>query len=155
MIARLMNLVAPNVDRFGPYIFFAPQLLVAATLLVLYDVALWITDKNLLKRPYQARTGLPYLLLDCFVFFEVTGWIGTFGQHPWALLVAVPPSLAAFLLVRLTPAVVRARRAAAPGERRHAWRTVIGPGGRVLCLIAFVTTGLWLLFWIMMTISPE
>jgi hypothetical protein len=78
-----------------------------------------------------------------------------FGQHPWAILVAVPPSLAAFLLVRLTPAVVRARRAAAPDKRRRAWRTVIGLGARVLCLIAFVTTALWFLLWIMMTINPE
>jgi hypothetical protein len=154
MIARLMSLVAPNADRFGPYIFFAPQLLVAATLLVLYDVALWITDKDLLKRPHQARTSLPYLLLDYFVFFEVTGWIGTFGQHPWALLVAVPPSLAVFLLVRLTPVVIPAQRAAAPDERRRAWRSVIGPGGRILCLVAFVTTAMWLLLWIMMTVNP-
>lgn len=155
MIARLMNLVAPNVNRFGPYIFFAPQLLVATTLLVLYDVALWMTDKGLLKRPHQGRTSLPYLLLDYFVFFEVTGWITTFGQHPWALLVAVPPSLTVFLLVRLAPSVSAARRAAAPGERRRAWRTVVGHGARVLCLVAFATTALWLLLWIMMTINPE
>jgi hypothetical protein len=153
MIARLMNLVAPNVDRVGPFLYFAPQLLLGVALLVLYDVALWGTDR-FLKRTYSPRTSLPYLLLDYIVFFEVAGWVGMFGQHPWALLVAVPPSLAAFLVVRLTPAVVGARRAAAPGERRHVWRTVIGLGGRVLCLFAFVTTALWLLLWIMMTITP-
>ena len=81
--------------------------------------------------------------------------VEVFGSHPWALLVAVPPSLTAFLLVRLIPAVVRARRAAAPDERRRVWRTAIGPGGRVLCLFAFVTTALWLLVWIMLTINPE
>jgi hypothetical protein len=154
MITRLMNLVAPDVDRVGPFLYFAPQLLLGVALLVLYDVALWGTDRYL-KRTYSPRTSLPYLLLDYIVFFEVAGWVGVFGQHPWALLVAVPPSLATFLLVRLTPAVVRARRAAAPDERRRAWRTLIGPGGCVLCLIAFVTTGLWLLLWIMMTINPE
>jgi hypothetical protein len=148
-----MNLVAPNVDRVGPFLYFAPQLLLGVALLVLYDVALWGTDR-LLKRTHSPRTSMPYLLLDYIVFFEVAGWVGVFGQHPWALLVAVPPSLAAFLLVRLTPAVVRARRAAAPDERRRAWRTVVGLGARVLCLVAFVTTVLWLLFWIMMTITP-
>ena len=155
MIARLMSLVAPNADRFGPYIFFAPQLLVAAILLVLYDVALWMTDKDLLKRPHQARTSLPYLVLDYFVFFEVTGWYASFGSNPWALLVAVPPSLTVFLLVRLAPSVFAARRAAAPGERHRAWRAVVGPGAHALCLFAFVTTALWLLLWIMMTINPE
>lgn len=154
MIAQLMNLVAPDADRFGPYIFFAPQLLLGVVLLFLYDVALWGTDRYL-KHTHSPRTSMPYLLLDYIVFFEVTGWIGTFGQHPWALLVAGPPSLAAFLLVRLTPAVVSARRAAVPDERRRAWQTVIGLGGRVLCLFAFVTTALWLLLWIMMTIGPE
>jgi hypothetical protein len=119
MIARLMNLVAPDVNRVGPFLYFAPQLLLGVALLVLYDITLWGTDR-LLKRAHSPRTSLPYLLLDYVVFFEVAGWVGVFGQHPWALLVAVPPSLAAFLLVRLTPAMVRARRAAAPGERRHA-----------------------------------
>jgi hypothetical protein len=141
-------------DRVGPFLYFAPQLLLGVALLILYDVALWGTDR-LLNHTHQPRTSLPYLLLDYFVFFEVAGWVGVFGQHPWALPVAVPPSLAAFLLVRLTPAVVRARRAAAPDERRRAWQTVIGLGGRVFCLAAFVTTALWLLVWIMLTINPE
>jgi hypothetical protein len=154
MIARLMWFVAPDVNRVGPFLYFAPQLLLGVALLVLYDIALWGTDR-LLKHTHQRRTSLPYLLLDYIVFFEVAGWVGVFGQHPWALLVAVPPSLAAFLLVRLTPAVVRARRAAAPDERRRAWQTVIGLGGRVFCLAAFVTTALWLLMWIMLTINPE
>jgi len=154
MIARLMWLVAPDVNRVGPFLYFAPQLLLSVALLLLYDVALWGTDR-FLKRAYSPRTSLPHLLLDYVVFFEVAGWVGVFGQHPWALLVAVPPSLAAFLLVRLTPAVVRARRAAAPDERRRAWQTVIGLGGRVFCLAAFVTTALWLLVWIMLTINPE
>jgi hypothetical protein len=154
MIARLMWLVAPDVDRVGPFLYFAPQLLLSVALLVLYDVALWGTDR-ILKHTHQPRTSLPYLLLDYVVFFEVAGWVGAFGQHPWALLVAVPPSLSAFLLVRLTPAVIRARWAAAPDERRRAWRTVIGPRGRVLCLFAFLMTALWLLMWIMLTINPE
>ncbi|MCX6164054.1 MAG: hypothetical protein NTU73_04210, partial [Ignavibacteriae bacterium] len=134
-------------DRVGPFLYVVPQLLLGVALHILHDVALWGTDR-LLKHAHSPRTSLPYLLLDYFVFFEVAGWVGVFGQHPWALLVAVPPSLTAFLLVRLTPAVVRARRAAAPDEARSAWRTVIGPGGRILCLLAFVTTALWLLVWI-------
>jgi len=154
MIAQLMSRVAPYLDRVGPFLYFVPQLLLSVALLVLYDVALWGTDR-LLKHTHQPRTSLPYLLLDYFVFFEAAGWIGVFGSHPWALRVAVPPSLTAFLLVRLTPAVIRARRAAASDERRRAWRTVIGLGGRILCLLAFMTTALWLLVWIMLTINPE
>ena len=154
MIAQLMSRVAPYLDRVGPFLYFVPQLLLSVALLVLYDVALWGTDR-LLKHTRQPRTSLPYLLLDYVVFFEVAGWVGVFGSHPWALRVAVPPSLTAFLLVRLIPAMVRARRAAAPDERRRVWRTAIGPGGRVLCLFAFVTTALWLLVWIMLTINPE
>ncbi|MCX6085339.1 MAG: hypothetical protein NTX94_02715 [Caldiserica bacterium] len=154
MIAQLMSRVAPYLDRVGPFLYFAPQLLLGVALLVLYDVALWGTDRRL-KHAHSPRTSLPYLLLDYVVFFEVAGWMGAFGSHPWALLVAVPPSLSAFLLVRLIPALVCTRRAAAPDERRRAWRTVIGPGGRILCLLAFVTTALWLLVWIMLTINPE
>ena len=154
MIAQLMSRVAPYLDRVGPFLYFVPQLLLSVALLVLYDVALWGTDR-LLKHTHQPRTSLPYLLLDYVVFFEVAGWVGVFGSHPWALRVAVPPSLTAFLLVRLIPAIVGSRRAAAPDEQRRVWRTVIGPGGRVLCLFAFVTTALWLLVWIMLTINPE
>lgn len=155
MIARLMTLVAPNVNRVGPYLFFVPQLLVATALLVLYDLALWTVDKNLLKRSSQTRTGLPYLVLDYIVFFEVTGWIGSFGRHPWALLIAVPPSLMVFLLVRALPPIIATHRASSGKGWRHAWRTVLGPGGRILFLAACVTTTVWLLLWIMMTINPE
>ena len=49
MIARLMNLVAPDANRVGPYIFFVPQLLVACALLILYDLILWVVDKHLLS----------------------------------------------------------------------------------------------------------
>ena len=155
MIARLMSLVAPDVNRVGPYIFFVPQLFVACALLILYDAILWMTDKYLLKRTPQSRTSLPYLVLDYFVFFEVTGWIGSLGRHPWGLLVAVPPSLTMFLLVRAIPAIIAAHRAS-PGEGwRHAWRTVLDPGGRIIAVVAVVTAALWLLLWIMMTINPE
>jgi hypothetical protein len=154
MIARLMQLVAPNVNLAGPYWYFVPQLLLGVALLVLYDTALRGTDRYL-KHTHQPRTSLPYLLLDYIVFFEVAGWIGVFGRRPWALMVAVPPSLTAFLLVRLVPAVIHARRTAAPDEQQRAWRTVIGPGGRALSLFAFLTTALWLLLWIMMSIIPE
>ena len=155
MIARLMNLVAPNADRVGPYIFFVPQLLVACALLIVYDLILWVVDKRLLKRTPQSRASLPYLVLDYFVFFEVTGWIGSLGRHPWGLLVAVPPSLTMFLLVRALPAIIAAHRAS-PGEGwRHACRTVLGPGGRIIAAVAVVTAALWLLLWIMMTINPD
>ena len=154
MIARLLALVAPNVNRVGPYLFFVPQLLVATALLILYDSILWVTDKNPLKRAPQSRTSLPYLVLDYFVFFEVTGWIGSLGRHPWALLVAVPPSLMVFLLVRALPPIIAAHRASSGVGWRHAWRTVLGPGGRILSLAAFVATTVWLLLWILMTINP-
>jgi len=145
MIARLMNLVA-GVNTLGLWLYLLVQLLLVAPLLALYDAALWATDRRL-KRTPSPRTSLPYLLLDYIVFFEVVGWYTSLGRT-WQLFVAVPLSLAAFLLVRLTPAVIVARRAAPPEERRRAWRTVIGPGGRILCLIAFVTAALWLLVWI-------
>jgi hypothetical protein len=154
MIVRLMSRVAPYLDSVGPFLFFLPQVLLGVALLVVYDIALWGADR-LLKHTHQPRTSLPFLLLDYVVFCEVMSWYASFGLHPWALQVFVPPSLTAFLLVRLTPPVVRARRAAAPDDRGRAWRTVIGPGGRVLCLLAFLTTALWLLVWIMVTIDPE
>jgi hypothetical protein len=154
MIAQLMSRVAPYLDTVGPFLFFLPQVLLGAILLVLYDIALWGADR-LLKHTHQPRTSLPLLLLDYVVFCEVMGWYASFGLHPWALQVFLPPSLTAFLLVRLTPAVIVARRAAAPDERRRSWRTVIGPGGRVLCLLAFLTAALWLPVWIMLTINPE
>ena len=155
MIARLMNLVAPDANRVGPYIFFVPQLLVACALLILYDLILWAVDKHLLRRLPQARTSLPYLVLDYFIFFEVTGWTGSLGGRPWGLLVAVPPSLTMFMLVRALPAIIAAHRAS-PGEGwRHAWRTILGPGGRIIAVAAFVTTALWLLLWIMLTVNPE
>lgn len=155
MIARLMTLVALNVNRVGPYLFFVPQLLVATALLILYDLTLWVIDKNLLKRSPQTRTSLPYLVLDYVIFFEVTGWIASLGRHPWGLLTAVPPSLMVFLLVRALPPIIATHRNSSAAGWRHAWRTVPGPGGRILSLVAFVTTTLWLLLWIMMTISPE
>jgi len=155
VIARLMALVAPNVNRVGPYLFFVPQLLVATALLILYDLALWAVDRNLLKRSTRTRTSLPYLALDYVVFFEVTGWIGSFGRHPWALLVAVPPSLMAFLLVRALPPIIATHRESPEAGWRHAWRTVLGPGGRAVCVAALVITAIWLLLWIMMTINPE
>jgi hypothetical protein len=45
MIARLMSLVAPNADHFGPYIFFAPQLLLGG------HCSSYVT------LPYGAQTG--------------------------------------------------------------------------------------------------
>ena len=73
MIAQLMSCVAPYLDRVGPFLYFVPQLLLGVALLVLYDIALWGTDR-LLKHTHQPRTSLPYLLLDYIVFFEVAGW---------------------------------------------------------------------------------
>jgi hypothetical protein len=154
MIARLMSRVAPNLGYVGSLaLFFLPQVLLGVALLLLYDIALWGTDR-LLKHTHQPRTSLPYLLLDYIVFCEAMGWYASFGQRQWALPILLPPSLTAFLLVRLTPAVVRARRAAAPDERRRAWRTVIGLGGLILCLFAILATALWLLWWIMDTVNP-
>lgn len=155
MIVRLMTLVAPSAARVGPYLFFVPQLLVATALLILYDLALWAVDKNLLKRSPQTRTSLPYLALDYVVFFEVTGWIRSFGGNPWALLVAVPPSLMVFLLVRALPSIIATHHESPDAGWRHAWRTVLGPGGRAVSVAAFATTAMWLLLWIMMTIGPE
>ena len=150
-LAQLTSRVFPP-SSAGP-LFFLPQVLLGVALLVLYDVALWGTDR-ILKHTHQPRTSLPYLLLDYFVFCEAMRWNAA-GELSWGHLVYLAPSLTAFLLVRLTPAVVRARRAAGPDERRRAWRTVIGPGGRVLCLFAFLTTALWPLYWIVETLSTE
>jgi hypothetical protein len=155
MIAWLMTLVAPNVNRVGPYLFFVPQLLVATALLILYDLILWAVDKNLLRRPPQTRTSLPSLVLDYMVFFEVTGWIGSLGRHPWGLLIAVPPSLMVFVLVRTLPPVIATHRESSGAGWRHAWRTVLGPGGRVLFVTVIVTAALWLTLGIMMTVNPE
>lgn len=142
---RLYHPVFPKVNVPLGMLILLTQFLLGAALLALYDAALWATDRRL-KRTPSPRTSLPYLLLD-YVVFLVMGWYANLGT-PTALLVDGVPSLAVFLLVRLTPAVIVARRAAPPEERRHAWRTVIGPGGRILCLIAFVTAALWLLVWI-------
>jgi len=152
MIAQLMARVFPP-GSAGPFLYFAPQVLLGVILLVLYDVALWGTDR-LLQHTHQPRTSLPYLLLDYFVFSEAMGWNTTVQPLYWDHLLYLAPSLTAFLLVRLTPAVIVARRAAAPDERRRAWRTVIGLGGLILFLFAILATALWLLWWIMDTVNP-
>jgi hypothetical protein len=73
MIARLMSRVAPYLGSVGSLaLFFLPQVLLGVVLLVLYDIALWATDRRL-KRTPSPRTSLPYLLLDYVVFFEVMG----------------------------------------------------------------------------------
>lgn len=142
MIAWLMSLVAGVNNTLWEHLpgFFVPglllQLLLGMVLLVLYDVALGATDRRL-RRTQSSRTSLPYLLLDYTVFFEVMGWYANYRKNPFGLLCAASLSLAAFLLVRLAPAVVVACQAAPPWERRHAWRSVIGPGGHIFCVIAF------------------
>jgi len=153
MIAQLMSRVAPYLDRVGPFLCFVPQVLLGVILLVLYDVALWGTDR-LLKHTHRPRTSLPYLLLDYFVFSEAMGWNTAVQPLYWDHLLYLAPSLTAFLLVRLTPAIIVARRAAVPDERRRAWRTVLGLGGLILCLFAILATALWLLWWIMDTVNP-
>jgi len=142
MIAWLMSLVAGVNNTLWKHLpgFFVPglllQLLLGMVLLVLYDVALWATDRRL-RHTQSSRTRLPYLLLDYVVFFEVMGWYANYRKNPFGLLCAASLSLAAFLLVRLAPAVIVARQGAVPWERRHAWRSVVGPGGHILCVMAF------------------
>jgi len=138
---RLYHPVFPKVNVPLGMLILLTQFLLGAALLGLYDAALWATDRRL-KRAPSPRTSLPYLLLD-----DVVCWYANLST-PTALLVDGVPALAVFLLVRLTPAVIVARRAAPLEERRRAWHTVIGPGGRILCLITFVTAALWLLAWI-------
>ncbi|MCX6097493.1 MAG: hypothetical protein NTZ77_03275 [Caldiserica bacterium] len=144
MIAWLMSLVAGVNDTLWKHLpgFFVPglflQLLLGVALLLLYDAALWVTDRRL-RHPQSSRTSLPYLLLDYAVFFEVMGWYTNYGKNPFGLLCATSLSLAAFLLVRLAPAFVLGHLTTAPDDQRHAWHSVVGIGGRILCLIAFAT----------------
>jgi len=144
MIASLMSLVAGVNDALWKHLpgFFVPglllQLLLSIALLLLYDAALWVTDRRL-RRTQPSRTSLPYLLFDYAVLFEVMGWYTNYGRNPFGLLCAVSLSLAASLLVRPTPAVILARQGAAPWEGRRVWQSVVGIGGRVLCLITFAT----------------
>ncbi|MHB8106185.1 MAG: hypothetical protein ACYDH4_01950 [Candidatus Cryosericum sp.] len=146
MIAWLMSLAAGVNDTLWKHLpgVFVPglllQLLLGMMLLILYDLALWTADRRL-RHTQSSRTSLPYLLLDYAVFFEVMGWYANYRKNPFGLLCATSLGLAAFLLVRLAPAVIVARQAAPPWpwERRHAWLSVIGIGGRTLCLIALVT----------------
>lgn len=154
MIPWLMKSVAPDVNHVGPYLYFLPQLMIGIALLTAYDTALWATDRFLLRRPHAPRTSFPHLLLDYVVFFEVAGWITVFGQHPWALLVAIPPSLLLFLLIRTLPAAVAAHRASPDAGWRRAWRSVLGPGGRILSIAAAVVAALWLFVWIAQTVVP-
>lgn len=154
MITWLMKLVAPDVNRVGPYLYFVPQLVIGIALLISYDIALWAVDRFLLHRQHEPRTSFPHLLLDYVVFFEVAGWLTVFGRHPWALLVAIPPSLFLFLLVRVLPAAVAAHRASPDAGWRRAWRSVLGPGGRILTIAAAVVVALWLFLWIAETVAP-